>query len=157
GLEDRPQLSEQEIAGDENDQPAGSRGQAWGLGRWTGRGRFVHKSSFKFQVSSFKFGSRFETWNFEYRWRIIVRSDSLFAHRSTFLTFAMRTLHTLFVAVAFAVVANAADTGFIDKTFKDSSGTEHKYVLFVPNDYKKDTPTPTILFLHGAGETKQKE
>jgi predicted peptidase len=69
----------------------------------------------------------------------------------------MRTLHTLFVAVLFAVAANAADTGFIDKTFKDSSGTEHKYVLFVPHDYKKDTPTPTILFLHGAGETKPKE
>jgi predicted peptidase len=69
----------------------------------------------------------------------------------------MRTLHTLFSVVAFAVAANAADTGFIDKTFKDSAGTEHKYVLFVPHDYKKDTPTPTILFLHGAGETKQKE
>ena len=30
-------------------------------------------------------------------------------------------------------------------------------MLFVPHDYKKDTPTPTILFLHGAGETKAKE
>lgn len=70
---------------------------------------------------------------------------------------AMRTFSTLLVAVAFVAVANAADTGFVDKTFKDSSGTEHKYVLFVPHDYKKDTPTPTILFLHGAGETKPKE
>jgi predicted peptidase len=69
----------------------------------------------------------------------------------------MRILQTLFAAVAFAVAANAADTGFIDKTFKDSGGTEHKYVLFVPHDYKKDTPTPTILFLHGAGETKAKD
>lgn len=69
----------------------------------------------------------------------------------------MRTLHTLFIAFAFVLAANAAETGFIDKTFKDSAGTEHKYVLFVPHDYNKDKPTPTILFLHGAGETKQKE
>src|SRR5262245_32404227 len=55
----------------------------------------------------------------------------------------------------FAVTAAAADTGFIDKTYKDSSGTEHKYVVFVPHNYKKGAPTPTILFLHGAGETKQ--
>src|SRR6187431_3012264 len=69
----------------------------------------------------------------------------------------MRTLFAVVVATAFAASAVAADTGFIDKTFKDSSGTEHKYVLFVPHNYKKDKPTPTILFLHGAGETKQKE
>jgi len=48
----------------------------------------------------------------------------------------------------------AADTGFLDKTYKGADGTEHKYVLFVPKAYKKGTPTPTILFLHGAGETK---
>lgn len=53
-----------------------------------------------------------------------------------------------------AMSTQAGDTGFLDKTFKDSGGTEHKYVLFVPHDYKKDSPTPTILFLHGAGETK---
>jgi predicted peptidase len=69
----------------------------------------------------------------------------------------MRTLFAAVVATVFAASAFAADTGFIDKTFKDSYGTEHKYVLFVPHDYKKDKPTPTILFLHGAGETKQKE
>lgn len=69
----------------------------------------------------------------------------------------MRILYTLIAAIVFAMTANAADTGFLDKTFKDSAGVEHKYVLFVPHDYKKDTPTPTILFLHGAGETKQKE
>jgi predicted peptidase len=68
----------------------------------------------------------------------------------------MRTLQTLMLAAGFVVSANAADTGFIDKTYKDTAGTEHKYVLFVPHGYKKDTPTPTILFLHGAGETKQK-
>jgi predicted peptidase len=69
----------------------------------------------------------------------------------------MRTLHTLIVASALAATAAAADTGFLDKSYKDDKGTEHKYVLFVPHDYKKGTPTPTILFLHGAGETKAKE
>jgi predicted peptidase len=69
----------------------------------------------------------------------------------------MRNLLAAVVATVFTTSAIAADTGFIDKTFKDSYGTEHKYVLFVPNNYKKDTPTPTILFLHGAGETKPKD
>jgi predicted peptidase len=69
----------------------------------------------------------------------------------------MRALHTIFAAFVFTIVGNAADTGFLDKTFKDSAGTEHKYVLFVPHSYKTDTPTPTILFLHGAGETKPKD
>ena len=68
-----------------------------------------------------------------------------------------RHLLALAVMSAFAVTASAADTGFLDKTYKGTDGTEHKYVLFVPHDYKKDKPTPTILFLHGAGETKQKE
>lgn len=52
------------------------------------------------------------------------------------------------------MTSRAADTGFLDKTYKDPSGTEHKYVLFVPHGYQKDKPTPTILFLHGSGETK---
>ena len=69
----------------------------------------------------------------------------------------MRILATLLSATLVAVTASAADTGFVDKTYKDDKGTEHKYVLFVPHDYKKGTPTPTILFLHGAGETKAKE
>ena len=66
----------------------------------------------------------------------------------------MRRLLTLAAAVGLAVTARAADTGFVDKTYTGPDGTEHKYVLFVPHDYKKGTPTPTILFLHGAGETK---
>jgi predicted peptidase len=69
----------------------------------------------------------------------------------------MRYLFPLAGLVVFAATAPAADTGFLDKTYKDDSGTEHKYVLFVPHGYKKDTQTPTILFLHGAGETKPKE
>jgi predicted peptidase len=44
--------------------------------------------------------------------------------------------------------------GFVDRVHKDADGKEVKYVLFVPHDYKGDTPYPVILFLHGAGETK---
>lgn len=65
-------------------------------------------------------------------------------------------MRTLLLLVLSASVATAADTGFVDKTFKGADGVEHKYVVFVPHDYKKGTPTPTILFLHGAGETKSK-
>src|SRR3954470_11668751 len=68
-----------------------------------------------------------------------------------------RHLLTLAAAVGLAATARAADTGFVDKTYKGSDGVESKYVLFVPHDYKKGTPTPTILFLHGAGETKPKD
>src|SRR5436190_3806146 len=66
----------------------------------------------------------------------------------------IRHLFTVAAVAVLAVPASAADTGFVDKTFKDASGTDHKYVLFVPHNYAKDKPTPTILFLHGAGETK---
>jgi predicted peptidase len=68
-----------------------------------------------------------------------------------------RNLLSLAALTMAAAPALAADTGFVDKTYKGPDGTEHKYVLFVPHNYKKDTPTPTILFLHGAGETKPKE
>jgi predicted peptidase len=46
--------------------------------------------------------------------------------------------------------------GFLNRVFKDSEGKEHKYVVFVPHDYKvndaADKRWPVILFLHGAGE-----
>src|SRR3954447_9451390 len=66
----------------------------------------------------------------------------------------MRKLLLTSIALAIATASQAADNGFIDKTFKGADGVESKYVLFIPHDYKKGTPTPTILFLHGAGETK---
>lgn len=46
-------------------------------------------------------------------------------------------------------------TGFIDKEFKNADGTTSPYVVFVPHDYDGKKEYPTILFLHGAGETKQ--
>ncbi len=61
------------------------------------------------------------------------------------------------VVLGFAVVAgraNAADDskrGFIEKVFKDDAG-EHKYVVFVPQNYSPIKSSPVILFLHGAGE-----
>src|SRR5262245_20489422 len=77
-----------------------------------------------------------------------------FLHTQPPVETAMIRLLSLAGLVAVAATASAADSGFLDKTLKDDSGTEHKYVLFVPHEYKKDKPTPTILFLHGAGETK---
>jgi len=47
-----------------------------------------------------------------------------------------------------------AKRGFLERTHKDADGSESKYVLFVPHDYKGDKDYPLILFLHGAGETK---
>ena len=51
-----------------------------------------------------------------------------------------------------AVVGGESKTGFIDKVYKDGDGKEHKYVVFIPTDYKDDKDYPCILFLHGAGE-----
>lgn len=43
--------------------------------------------------------------------------------------------------------------GFVHKVYKDPSGDEAKYVVFIPHDYKGDKAYPVILFLHGSGET----
>jgi formylglycine-generating enzyme required for sulfatase activity/poly(3-hydroxybutyrate) depolymerase len=45
-------------------------------------------------------------------------------------------------------------TGFVTRTYTDADGTDHPYVVFVPNDYKGEKEYPVILFLHGAGEIK---
>jgi predicted peptidase len=60
------------------------------------------------------------------------------------------------LAAACAVTATAQDakTGFVNKTFKNADGTESPYVVFVPHDYDGKKEYPVILFLHGAGETK---
>ena len=58
---------------------------------------------------------------------------------------------------ALAVGASAEDkpkTGFVDKKHKNADGTESPYVVFVPKDYDGTKEYPVILFLHGAGETK---
>jgi predicted peptidase len=56
---------------------------------------------------------------------------------------------------ALALADDKPATGFIDKTFKNADGTESPYVVYVPKNYDGKTEVPVILFLHGAGETKQ--
>ncbi len=41
--------------------------------------------------------------------------------------------------------------GFVDRVYRDAAG-EHKYVVFVPENYSSAKKWPVILFLHGAGE-----
>jgi predicted peptidase len=65
-----------------------------------------------------------------------------------------RILFSLAAVMGLGTAAPAADTGFLDKTYESADGKTFNYVLFVPHDYKKDKPTPLILFLHGSGETK---
>lgn len=66
----------------------------------------------------------------------------------------MRRFGISLIVLALIGPAVQAETGFVNKVFKGTDGTEHKYVLFVPHNYDKNKPTPTLLFLHGAGETK---
>lgn len=63
------------------------------------------------------------------------------------------TLICFSAITVFTSVANAQSaTGkFVDQTFHDDQG-DHKYVVFVPANYRADKPSPAILFLHGAGE-----
>ncbi len=49
------------------------------------------------------------------------------------------------------IVAQEPIGRFYDHAFSDDSGA-HKYVVFVPANYRSDKPSPAILFLHGAGE-----
>src|SRR5438876_884502 len=58
------------------------------------------------------------------------------------------------LALARRRAGEGGKTGFLTRSHTDPDGTESKYVLFVPHDYKGDTEYPLILFLHGAGETK---
>ncbi len=45
-----------------------------------------------------------------------------------------------------------AQTGFLQKTI-EVGGKPTRYVVYVPATYDAAKPTPTILFLHGSGET----
>jgi predicted peptidase len=60
---------------------------------------------------------------------------------------------TLSLTLARARAGNGKEHGFLNRVHKDADGTESKYVVFVPEDYKGDKDYPVILFLHGAGET----
>lgn len=73
----------------------------------------------------------------------------------------MRVLSAfLLCASALCLTAPAArsdekpKTGFVDKVFKNADGTTSPYVVFVPHGYDGTKEYPTVLFLHGSGETK---
>ena len=58
----------------------------------------------------------------------------------------------MFAGVFPALVSAAtAESGFVDRVYRDAAGT-HKYVVFVPRNYTAKKSLPVILFLHGAGE-----
>jgi predicted peptidase len=65
-----------------------------------------------------------------------------------------------FLLMVFAMslsTASAADKKvgtFLTKQFKNTDDTMSPYVVFVPHGHDKSKPTPILLFLHGAGETK---
>ncbi|HVL11248.1 MAG TPA: prolyl oligopeptidase family serine peptidase [Gemmata sp.] len=70
-----------------------------------------------------------------------------------------RVLAALLLAVpVFAAAddkpADKPKTGFVDRTFKNADGSTSPYVVFVPHGYDGTKEYPVILFLHGAGETK---
>ena len=73
---------------------------------------------------------------------------------SRLLSFWTR-IFCLALLVCSAAVATAqeetAKRGFIDRVYQDDQG-EHKYVVFVPDDYTPEKKWPIIMFLHGAGE-----
>ncbi len=71
-----------------------------------------------------------------------------------------RTLVVQTLIFCLAIIAPSANamaqtpdpTGrFYDRVFHDDAG-DHKYLVFVPTDYRADKASPAILFLHGAGE-----
>lgn len=49
------------------------------------------------------------------------------------------------------MAAESVETGFVQKIFRDASG-DHKYVVYVPQNYQAQASWPVMLFLHGAGE-----
>lgn len=61
------------------------------------------------------------------------------------------------VAVAFLLLvaegvwAQETSSGFVERVYQDDAG-EHKYAVFVPENYTPTKKWPVILFLHGAGE-----
>jgi len=62
----------------------------------------------------------------------------------------------LLVALLLACGASAAaqtQRGFLERTYKDPTGIEASYVLFVPHDYTPEKSWPLMLFLHGRGES----
>jgi predicted peptidase len=66
---------------------------------------------------------------------------------------ALAVVGLLCLELARSRAGGRAEHGFLHRVYKDADGTESKYVVFVPYDYKGDKEYPVIVFLHGAGET----
>jgi predicted peptidase len=66
---------------------------------------------------------------------------------------ALAVVGLLCIELARSRAGGRSEHGFLHRVYKDADGTESKYVVFVPYDYKGDKEYPVILFLHGAGET----
>lgn len=56
--------------------------------------------------------------------------------------------------VSLAAGQDRPKTGFVDRTFKNADGSPSPYVVFIPAGYDGTKEFPVVLFLHGAGETK---
>jgi predicted peptidase len=50
-----------------------------------------------------------------------------------------------------ATVPPQSGSGFAEKVYRSSDGSESKYVVFVPRTYEGTKSFPAILYLHGAG------
>lgn len=67
---------------------------------------------------------------------------------------ALRLAGALLMLFAGTAAGRSAEApGFHDRIHKDADGKDAKYVIFVPHGYTPGTPVPTILFLHGSGES----
>ena len=65
-----------------------------------------------------------------------------------------RRLRILWGFVAAILLSGFPETlkaDFVERVIKDESG-EHRYTVFLPEDYSADKKWPVILYLHGAGE-----
>jgi len=68
-----------------------------------------------------------------------------------------RTLRLIALSLTLGLAAlsslHAAETGFLQRVYRDSDG-EHRYAVYVPPEYEPagSRRWPVVLFLHGAGE-----
>src|SRR5882762_9218208 len=64
-------------------------------------------------------------------------------------------MNTIAIAVGLASASIAfpqnVETGFLNRTIL-LEGTEYRYQVFVPRDFRRSTTWPVILALHGGGE-----
>lgn len=69
------------------------------------------------------------------------------------LCFRSSTLRTGGASLLWLVLiaATASAQQFVERIYHDDQG-DHNYQVFIPAGYAANTPSPAILFLHGAGE-----